>query len=201
MGKEISWEIREQAEELYVVDGLTFDQVAEKTGVSASQLKRWAAVTEEQAEEGAQTWGERRREYRTAFANIRRDLVLLRKRLVANALKSLNPQDVFAISSLESTAAKLQQQADGADPGGAVAGEPIQINTPAEAVDALQTVVERRINTLLTRPDQISLKAVKELKETLTLIEKMQAQYSAGETQEKKILSADEIKELRDQLL
>ena len=43
MAKEISWEIREQAEELYIVDGKTFDEVAEITGVSVAQLKRWGA--------------------------------------------------------------------------------------------------------------------------------------------------------------
>jgi hypothetical protein len=36
-----SWEIREAAEELYIIDGHTYEQVAEATGVSISQLKRW----------------------------------------------------------------------------------------------------------------------------------------------------------------
>ena len=160
MGKEISWEIREQAEELYIVDGLTFEQVAEKTGVSVSQLKRWAAVTADQAEKGLRSWTERRREYRTAHTNIRRDTVLLRKRLIAKALVSLNPQDVFAISSLESTAAKLQQQSAAADPEAVPDGGPIRIETPADAVEALQTVVERRIKTQISRPESISLKSV-----------------------------------------
>ena len=36
-----SWEIREAAEELYIIDGLTFEQVAERTGVwNQSRLGR-----------------------------------------------------------------------------------------------------------------------------------------------------------------
>ena len=47
--QEYSWEVRERAKELYVVDGLTFLQVAQETGVSESQLKRWSAEEKEWA--------------------------------------------------------------------------------------------------------------------------------------------------------
>jgi len=81
MAKEIPWEIREQAEELYIVDGKTFDEVAEITGVSVTQLKRWGAgfPDPDDPDQESPSWMDRKKEYRTAFANIKRDTVLLRK--------------------------------------------------------------------------------------------------------------------------
>lgn len=92
MGKEIDWEIRVYAEELYVVRGLTYNQVAEATGVSISQLKNWG---------GAGSWRQKREEYRSAQGEIKRNTVLLRKNMIAKALNSLDPQDVSAVSQLE----------------------------------------------------------------------------------------------------
>ncbi len=169
MAKEISWEIREQAEELYIVDGKTFDEVAEITGVSVAQLKRWGAGKagdqrseggdQEGQEAGVPSWSDRKKEYRTAFANIRRDTVLLRKRLISKALKSLDPQDVYAISSLESTVVKVQQAA-GADMAVIHLKEKRIIKTPQDAVDALGDVIEGKINSLLTQPGSISLSVI-----------------------------------------
>ncbi len=51
------------------------------------------------------------------------------------------------------------------------------INTPADAIAALQTVVEKKINLMLVRPDEVKLAAVKEVKQSLELIEKMRARY------------------------
>lgn len=173
MGKEIPWEIRERAEELYIVEGLTFEQVAGQTGVSVSQLKRWARPNEIEAA----SWQDRRREYRTAFDHIKRDTVLLRKRLVAKALKSLDPQHVYAIASLESTVARIESK-DSA-PAEHINPDKIQaIKTPADAVDALGDVVERKINAMLVKPGGMSLAAIKEVKQALELIEKCESNTS-----------------------
>ena len=48
-------------------------------------------------------WMDRKKEYRSAFANIRRDTVLLRKRMTERALKSLDPQDLYAVDSYSAT--------------------------------------------------------------------------------------------------
>jgi len=197
MAKEISWEIREQAEELYIVNGKTFDEVAGITGVSVAQLKRWGAgrdgnrksevgdqegqeVGSQESEAGEDekipSWMDRKKEYRTAFANIKRDTVLLRKRLISKALNSLDPQDVYAISSLESTVVKVQQ-ASGSDISTAGAIEKRIIKTPQDAVDALGDVVENKINGMLTKPGAISLAGIKEMKQALELIEKMKTKY------------------------
>ena len=182
MAKEITWEIREQAEELYIVDGKTFDEVAEITGVSVTQLKRWGAgfPDPDDPDQKSSSWMDRKKEYRTAFANIKRDTVLLRKRLISKALKSLDPQDVYAISSLESTVAKVQQTA-GTDMPATGLKEKRIIKTPEDAVDALGDVVESKINSMLTKPGAISLTGIKEMKQALELIEKMKEKYKPEE--------------------
>lgn len=174
MALEISWEIREQAEELYIVDGKTFEEVSALTEVSISQLKRWGAGNQD---EKIPSWTERKREYRTSFANIKRDTVLLRKRLISKALKSLDPQDVYAISSLESTVAKVKLTADTTDMAIAGLKEKRTIKTPQDAVDALSDVIESKINGMLTKPGAINLSAIKEMKQALELIEKMKTKY------------------------
>jgi len=127
MGKEISWEIREEAEELYIVEGKTLEEVAEITGVSVAQLKRWGAGNKE---EEIASWGDRKKEYRTAFANIRRDTVLLRKRMTERALKSLDPQDLYAVVKLEMMAARQGKKEE----------KTVQIDRPALFLEFLEFI-------------------------------------------------------------
>ena len=106
MGKEIPWDIREHAEELYIVDRLTFEQVAQQTDVSATQLKNWAAAGE---------WREKREEYRASLQEIKSNTIKLRRALIAKAVKSLDPQDIYAAVRLENAATK-QAKKDGVAP-------------------------------------------------------------------------------------
>lgn len=199
MAKEISWEIREQAEELYIVDGKTFDEVAEITGVSITQLKRWGAGFPD-SDHKSLSWMDRKKEYRTAFANIKRDTVLLRKRLISKALKSLDPQDVYAISSLESTVAKVQKADDSQGSGVSDQGLGNRIiKTPEDAVDALGDVVESKINSMLTKPGAISLTGIKEMKQALELIENMKTKYKP-EIEVKETATEEDKKRLIDEV-
>ena len=134
MAKEISWEIREQAEELYIVDGKTFEEVAEITGVSVAQLKRWGAgfPDPDDPEKKSSSWTDRKKEYRTAFANIRRDTVLLRKKMTAQALRSLDPQDLYAVVKLETMAARQGKKDDQA----------VEIDRPALFLDDMEFVAK-----------------------------------------------------------
>ena len=104
MGKEIDWEVRERAEELYVVDGLTFDQVARETGVSVTQLKNWS---------GAEGWREKREEYRVNKQSIRSTVAKLRKQLAVDALSTSDPQKVFAFIRLEALAGRQEKNETG----------------------------------------------------------------------------------------
>lgn len=107
MAKEIDWETRSYAEELYVVDGLTYEQVAEKTGVAVNTIQGWAS------HEG---WKERRQEYREALQEIKSNTVKLRQNLIRKAAESLNPQDIYAAVRLESVAARQSHKREEAGP-------------------------------------------------------------------------------------
>ncbi|MCP4576446.1 MAG: hypothetical protein GY846_09215 [Deltaproteobacteria bacterium] len=163
MGKEIPWEIRERAEELYVVDAMTYDQVAKSTGVSLSQLKRWA-------KDGA--WTEKKREYRKALADIKRNSVLLRQNLIRNALGSLDPQDVYAAARFEMVAKAGKKESQDITP----ISDTVEINTPQEAVHALGEAMERKINLMMH--GNIDLAGVKQVHQCLELLEKMKARYA-----------------------
>jgi hypothetical protein len=95
MGAEIDWDTRERAEELYITAGQTFERVAGATGVSVSQLKRWASD---------ENWQERRKQYRREIADIRRKDLMLRKELLESALKSMDPKKVYAYARMKKLA-------------------------------------------------------------------------------------------------
>lgn len=177
--REYSWEVRERAEELYIVDGLTYEQAAQATGVSMTQIQRWSA---------ADGWSERRREYRQALTDIRRGAVELRRKLIGQALKSLNPQDVYAVARMEAVFAKSKGKEGSLESQAGDAGreaEPLTIRTPAEAVAAVETVLERKLNGMLNRPETLTLAAVKDLQKCLEMVEQLKARYrpEAGETE------------------
>lgn len=185
MAEAIDFETRDWAGELYIVDGLTLEQVAKDAGASIQTIKQWSVKYE---------WGAKRDEYREAIGGIKRNTAILRKKLIAKALSSLDPQDVYAVSRLEAMAKgqKTEDRGQGS--------EVRKIETPEDAVAALQEAIEIRINGMLTRPDAISLKGIKEMKEALKLVEQMKAKQAKGD-QGDKVLDAAAIKEIREQLL
>jgi len=220
MPQEYSWEVRERTKELYVVDGLTFDQVAEATGVSVSQLKRWSAEQKEweaRQSEGTDTpsegkdWPEARKEFRLALGSIRRDSVLLRGKLIANALVSGGEfKKVLAAGIWEKTQAhKDLQVGSPAKPAPEisasapeVSGDMPVIKTAQDAIAALEGVVVKRINLMATRPELLSFNAIKDLQKTLGLIGELQAKYrpetGAGQTA---AMSDETIRLIQEKLL
>jgi len=92
MVEAISYELREKAEELYVIDGLTLEQVAQETGISIQSLKRWSSKED---------WFKRRREYRQDKQSLRATLTDLRNKMLDRAIDTLNPQDVYPVIALE----------------------------------------------------------------------------------------------------
>ena len=176
MAEEISWEIRATAQELYVTDGKTYDQVAAMTGVSVSQLKRWGQ------DEG---WKAARKEYREALTSIRRDKVKLRAGLLKKALDTQDSQDVYAFAALEKIEAARKTGIDQESPVAPVVEIVKPINTPQEAVDALQEVIELKMNKLLGQPETLQLKQIHDLKKTMELVDQMRTKYKP-ETEEDK---------------
>jgi DNA-binding transcriptional MerR regulator len=190
MPREIDWETRIDAEEMYIVDGLTYEQVSEKTGVSVSQLQRWGA-------EGQ--WPDRRKEYRNALTDIRRQQVILRQKLIEKAINSLDPQAVYAVARLE-RAVTSSQKAEAEKPD--YTDVKIEISSGEDAVAALKAAVETRLGAMVSKPGTIDLKAIKDIKEALELLEKMESEYAPEkqETTESKDLPADLLNRIKEQV-
>lgn len=190
MAEPISWEIREAAYDAYVTDGLTYDQVAARSGVSVSQLKRWGQ------EDG---WGDARREYRRALQSIKRDTVKLRADLLKKALGSQDAQDIYAFAALE----RIEASRKTGTVTPAMAPEKLKdINTPADAVEALDQVVEMKLNRLLSSPAELKLSEITELKKTMELIDGMRKKYApeADGKQKGKGFDADQVAKIRELL-
>ena len=167
-------EERAAARELYIAEGLTFDEVAERTGINATTIKKWST------EEGG--WRRRRADLRANLEDIQQLTVRLRKKLLLAALKSLegdnaeiDPQKMFAVSAIEGATAKLIK-ADLEAPEVPIEWE---IKTPADAVAALEQAVERQVNRFLTEPGAISLKGIREMKDALDLVTDMKSKWAA----------------------
>jgi len=213
--QEYSWEVRQRAWELYVYNGLTFDQVAEATGVSASQLKRWSAEEkaweakrfaggDADATEYGKDWPEARKEFRLAQGSILGNSMLLRAKLIKNALGDPEFKRVLSAAMWEKTQAgkdvRAKGEASGASP------EPPDtlpvINAPADAVLALDKLVNRKIGQMANQPGTLNFQAVKDLKQTLALIEELKAKYQPEEkTGQAPGLSDETAEEIRRQFL
>lgn len=189
MAEEISWEIREDAYNLYVTDGLTYEQVAKRTGVSLSQVKRWGQ---------AENWADAKREYRHALQSIKRDTVKLRASLLKNALSSKDPQDVYAFAALERIEAARKT---GTLPTPPAPERLKEIKTPQDAVDALQDVMEMKLNRLLASPDEVKLSDVNEVKKSLELVEQMRVKQSRTDDGKKaRGFDADQLARIQNML-
>jgi DNA-binding transcriptional MerR regulator len=181
-------ESRQRAEELFVIDGRTIDEVADIIGVSSRTVSNWST-------EGG--WLERRREYRNAASDIRRYATLTRLKLIKDAMTSLDPQKVYAFAALERVAAHSAEGMAQSDPEIA----DVDISTPSEAIAALQEAIEHKLGLMLGQPDALNLVAIKELKQMMELVDGMKKKY--GEQDEEKgprLLTQDEIKSIREQM-
>jgi len=167
MPYQIPIEVREKAESLYVTEGYSYREISESLGVSISKLHNWGKNGK---------WKQRKAEYRNAFIDFKRDIVLLRRDLLKKALETKDPQDVYALSNLERA---FQSRKDSDDPP-ITSDTPIKtpINSTADAVAALQKGLERRINALLAQPGSINLESIKSVKQAMDLLEKMTTLYN-----------------------
>ena len=170
-----SYEIRETAKDLFVTEGMTYDQVAERTGVSVSQLKRWGAD---------ENWTGARKEYRDALSSIKRDTVRLRASLLRTALESGgDPQSVYAFTAVEKIFA-ARERGGSADAQAVMPERMREITTPAEAVAALTEVVEIKLNRMLAQPETLQLAQLKDIKQTMELISQMKDKYDPDAVEE-----------------
>ena len=131
MGKEIDLETRFEAEDLYIIDGLTYEQVAARTGVSVSQLKNWAA---------AGGWREKRAEYRQSQSTNRVKVERLRQLMLDQALGSADPQAVYAAVRVQQMAARLEQQRRTEAEASTIVAE---VDRPKIFLECLEFIAER----------------------------------------------------------
>ena len=196
MPESYGWDTICAAEELYILDGLTFDQVAERTGVSVSQLKRWSA-------DSNPSWPERRKEYRDAQVSVRRGVMLAKAKLIASVIESEDPQKAYAFGALVSSGKQIEAEARErvATPATAAAPQagwtgPLPEST--DVVEALRVAVQARVATLTQQPGALTLGAVKEMMAALELLEKKTGTVSPDDDQPERSAErlADEIKRI-----
>lgn len=188
---EIPWETRIDAEDMYITGGMTYEQVAEATGVAVSTIKRWGS------EDG---WTDRKREYREAQTAIKQKTMQLRLGLIKTAMEDHDPMQVFAAHKFEELALKKEALRPSEAPEQAHAPE-ISFKTPGEAVSALHGAIERKIGRMVSGVDALELKTLKDLKGAMELLDGMKVKYDpAAQGEEKKILTEEEINDILEQI-
>lgn len=191
MPTEIDWETRIDAEDMYITGGMTYEQVAEKTGVSLATLKRWGS-------EGG--WTDRKRELREAQRDIKQKTVMLRLGLIQTAIDGHDPMQVFAAAKFEDLALKKEALRGTISGGGNTNTMPVSLETPGGAVSLLQVAIERKIGVLVSGDSPLDIKVLKDLKACMELLEQMKQKDAPGTPDEKRTLDADEIRNIREQL-
>jgi uncharacterized protein YjcR len=180
----------DEAEDLYVVDGLTLEAIAARLPVSVTTLSRWKQDGE---------WEERRRELSRSLADIKRNTLLLRERLVKKALDSLHSQDVYAVARLE--AALGRGRGDGPQAGTPAPPGEVEVMEPGEALSLLADALQRRINLMLSQPGEMTLSALKDLKASMELIDALKARYKPESGAVPGGLSEAAVEDIRRQIL
>lgn len=191
-------EVVERAEELYCIEGQTFDAVATLTGVAASSLKRWSE---------RYGWQDKKEEVRQAMSSIRMNTIKLRSKLLENCLTTLHAQDAFAVSAIEGLALRAASRTPPLYERGARGDLPEkvrEIKTDEDALAALEEAVQIKINLMLANPGQISGAAVKEISQIRTTLEDFKKAVSGKDADAaatgKRVIDAAKIKDLRVQL-
>lgn len=138
MGTEHDLQTRFEAEELYVEQRLTYDQIAERMPqVSLSTLKRWG---------GEGQWRRLRDERLEARRTLKHNLFKLRQEMMEKASGSKDVQDIYAVIRLERLAQEGRRDAGDRTP---------EIDRPKVFLEDLEFVAE-----VLKEVDPEALKAL-----------------------------------------
>ena len=84
-------ELKVQARTLYIEGGLTYDEVADETGVGLSQLKEWG-------KEG--NWFTERTQHERDFLALHSNVMRAKVLLAEQAVRTQDPQKIYALSRL-----------------------------------------------------------------------------------------------------
>jgi hypothetical protein len=195
MGESYSFEVVERAEQLYCVDGQTFEAVSTLTGVAISTLKRWSETY---------NWQDKKEQIRQAMSSIRSNTILLRAKLIENCLTTMAAKDAFAVASIEGMAMKAAELAAKNTGSTAPALENLrEIKTDEDAVAALEEAIQIRLNSMLANPAQINLASIKDIKTVGEFLSGMRAKISKSDAEagKRKGLSAEAADQLRRDIL
>lgn len=180
-----------EAQDLYCVDRLTYEAVAERTGVSVPTLKRWGK------EYG---WRAKREELAKLESEIRFNTYRARAKMLAQVVAGGGALDAFAVAKLETLVldqARLKIETAREKP-----AVPVEFESPAQAAALLEKALQKKLGALLSAPDTVDLKAIKDLREALKLLSEMKGHVSAEDDKQaglsleteakiKKILAGD----------
>lgn len=164
-GREYPPETVWHAQELYCVARLTFDQVAEETGVAASTLKRWSATYE---------WRDKREKLAQAEADLQADTIMARSVMLKKLIENKDAQTSFAVASLESLAMKQAEAARAQKLMSAARENELHpIRTQQDAVAALEKAVELKLNRLLQSPEELDFRTVQDVRKAMELVKEL----------------------------
>lgn len=93
-------------------------------------------------------------------------------------------QAVYGYNSILKTILDIKQKIEDRKKEGeteSASGPGIIIKTPEDAIAALQTAVENKMNAMLSQTGSVSFKGVQEMEKALAMIEKMKTKYSSEE--------------------
>lgn len=181
-------EMHYQAQELYCVLRHTYSQVAEELQVPVSTLKRWGKKYD---------WRDKREELAKAQADIKADTILARSVFLKAAISQKTPQLAFAVSSLEKLAieqAEIERSRMTAEQMPESIGD-IEVDSFKDAVELLQTGLEQKMKMLLSRPEDIDLKAITELQKAFALLEDLTSKYNPEDKKDQNQGLSDEAAE------
>jgi transposase-like protein len=190
-GREYPPEAVWQAQELYCVARLTFEKVAEETGVAVSTLKRWSEKYE---------WRAKREQLAQAEADLQADTILARSVMLKRLIDSKDAQTGFAVASLETLAMKQAEAARARKLMDAARQQGLRtIRSPEDAVTALEEAVGLKLNRLLQSPEDLDFKAVSDVRKALELVAEMKAAGGQAEDDGRGV-SGDNIERMLDAL-
>jgi hypothetical protein len=190
-GREYPPEAVWQAQELYCVARLTFEKVAEETGVAVSTLKRWSEKYE---------WRAKREKLAQAEADLQADTILARSVMLKRLIDSKDAQTGFAVASLETLAMKQAEAARARKLMDAARQQGLRtIRSPEDAVTALEEAVGLKLNRLLQSPEDLDFKAVSDVRKALELVAEMKAAGGQAEDDGRGV-SGDNIERMLDAL-
>ncbi len=193
MGTEYSPDIVWKAQELYVIERLSFAKVAERTGVTPTTLKNWSKKY---------GWRQKREEIAQIEAESKMDLYRSRQKAIKMLLESGDGKEcsqmAFAVTSLENLALKQQE---------AQAGQNLtyekskkQVNSKEDAYKQLSMAVQGRLSFVLQNPQTINSKNIQDILNMLKLMEQVAPKEEEAKTKQSGGMSKELAENIRKAL-